>query len=306
MALDLRPLTLAELLDRSFSTYKRHVWLFAGIMAIPGALALGYTVLMQFLQHWLGPLTPTPNMTPEALFVRMAPMVVAGLVFMVVYMVVYAFALGATTVAVARIYNDQAVDVAETYRAVRPQGWRLVGLLIWATLRVMLAAMGLVLATGVLAALAALLTPILSVLIMFAGVGASFLLSIYLMVRYGVCVPAAVIENLGPNGAIKRSVELTEDYRGRIFLILLCAIVITYAAAALLQGPFIVGALLAGPETVTALTLNLIGAVLGTAGSLFTGPIMIIGLALAYYDLRIRKEALDLQMMLASLDAPRA
>ena len=47
---------------------------------------------------------------------------------------------------------------------------------------------------------------------------------------------------------------------------------------------------------------------LGTAGSAgtFTGPIMIIGLALAYYDLRIRKEALDLQMMFESIDAPRA
>ncbi len=32
---------------------------------------------------------------------------------------------------------------------------------------------------------------------------------------------------------------------------------------------------------------------------------MIIGLAMAYYDLRIRKEALDLQLMLESIDAPR-
>ena len=67
-----------------------------------------------------------------------------------------------------------------------------------------------------------------------------------------------------------------------------------------------VRALLAGRESVTALTLNLIGAIFGTIGSMFSGPIMIIGLAMAYYDLRIRKEALDLQMMLESLDAPRA
>jgi hypothetical protein len=30
---------------------------------------------------------------------------------------------------------------------------------------------------------------------------------------------------------------------------------------------------------------------------------MIIGLAMAYYDLRIRKEAFDLQVMLESVDA---
>jgi len=44
--------------------------------------------------------------------------------------------------------------------------------------------------------------------------------------------------------------------------------------------------------------------VLGGTASMFSGPIMIIGLALMYYDLRIRKEALDLQIMLESLDAP--
>jgi len=70
--------------------------------------------------------------------------------------------------------------------------------------------------------------------------------------------------------------------------------------------PFMVGAVLAGPETAAGLTLNMAGVVLGTAGSTFTGPIMMIGLALAYYDLRIRKEAFDLQMMLDAIDASGA
>jgi hypothetical protein len=39
---------------------------------------------------------------------------------------------------------------------------------------------------------------------------------------------------------------------------------------------------------------------------MFSGPLMKIGLAMLYYDLRIRKEALDLQMMLEALDAPSA
>ena len=304
MALDLRPLTIAELLDRSFSTYKRHVWLFAGIMAIPGAVALAYTVLMQLFQYWMGPITPAT--APETVLWKMAPMVIGGLLFFVVYMVIYAFALGATTIAVARIYNDQPVDVAGTYKAVRPLGWRLIGLLLWSSLRVFFAAFGIFVLTTILSFMAGLITPILSALVLLAGMMAAGLAAGYLMVRYGVSVPAAVLENLSPNQALVRSIDLTQDYRGRIFLILLCAIVITYATAALFQGPFMVGALLAGPETFTGLMLNVIGAVLGTAGTMFSGPIMIIGLAMAYYDLRIRKEALDLQMMLASLDAPRA
>jgi hypothetical protein len=39
------------------------------------------------------------------------------------------------------------------------------------------------------------------------------------------------------------------------------------------------------------------------AGSI-TGPLATIGLSLLYYDERVRKEAFDLQLMLASLDAP--
>jgi hypothetical protein len=34
-ALDLRPLSLGELLDRTFSLYRRNFWLFLGILRIP-------------------------------------------------------------------------------------------------------------------------------------------------------------------------------------------------------------------------------------------------------------------------------
>ena len=65
MALDLRPLTLAELLDRSFSTYKRHLWLFVGIMAVPASLAVVYSAIMQVLQFALGiQQQPDPDAKP--------------------------------------------------------------------------------------------------------------------------------------------------------------------------------------------------------------------------------------------------
>jgi len=304
MALDLRPLTLAELLDRSFSTYKRHIWLFVGIMAVPALFALVYSIVLQLFQFSNGPFPA--KMTPDESFRRVLPTLIATGVFVLLYMVIYAFALGATTIAVAHLYKNETVGVADTYRAVRPQGWRLVLLLVWASVRLMLAWTGILILVGIVAALLALLSPILSGVTFVLGMLASLAVIALFAVRYGVCVPAAVLENLGPNAALRRSVELTQGHRGRIFLILLCAIVITYATGALLQGPFIVGALVAGPGTPTALVLSVIGAVLGTAGSTFSGPIMIIGLALAYYDLRIRKEALDLQMMLDAIDAPRA
>jgi hypothetical protein len=41
----------------------------------------------------------------------------------------------------------------------------------------------------------------------------------------------------------------------------------------------------------------------GFVASLLTGPLATIGVALVYYDERIRKEAFDLQLMMSSLDA---
>jgi hypothetical protein len=37
-----------------------------------------------------------------------------------------------------------------------------------------------------------------------------------------------------------------------------------------------------------------------------TGPLATIGIALVYYDERVRKEAFDLQLMMSSLDPPAA
>jgi hypothetical protein len=58
----------------------------------------------------------------------------------------------------------------------------------------------------------------------------------------------------------------------------------------------------AGPETPTFFWANLLGTISGAIGGAFTGPLMIVAFAVLYYDLRVRKEGLDLELMLASLE----
>ena len=297
--MDLRPLTLAELLDRSFSTYKRHLWLFVGIMSVPSAFGMLYAITAQFFNRPI-----LPGMPPEEVLRRIVPLMVGAFGFMVIYLVVYSFALGATTIAVAQLYKGQPASVGTSYGEVRRHGWRMVLLLLWGTLRVGGTWFGLVMLTAVLAGFLAVLSPVLSGLMFIIGMFAGGVLAGYLAVRYGVAIPAVVLENLRAGKALARSVDLTHGHRGRVFLIILCAMMISYASTALLQGPFLLGAFLAGPGTSTAIALTIVGAVLGGIGHMFSGPIMIIGLAMEYYDLRIRKEALDLQMMLDSLDVP--
>jgi len=43
---DLRPMSLGEVLDRTFSLYKRNFWLFAGIVSLPYLLLLVINVVV--------------------------------------------------------------------------------------------------------------------------------------------------------------------------------------------------------------------------------------------------------------------
>jgi hypothetical protein len=304
---DLRPLTLAELLDRSFSTYRQHLWLFVGIMAVPAVWSVIFAVSMELLQAPLLRNVESQPASDEAIMrAAMTVLVAAGVavVAVLVYLFAYALALGATTVAVSRLYLGRDTTVGAAYAAVRRHAGALVLLLFWGWLRLFLTIMGFVIAGAVLAAVFGVISPILSGLVMIAAFAGAFGLSVFLIVRWGVAVPAVVLENLGARGSLRRSVELTEDNRGRVFLVILCAAVVGYATVLVLQVPFVVAATFAGPGTALATLLNVVGAVLGGIGSMFSGPIMIIGLAMIYYDLRIRKEALDLQLMQETLDAP--
>ena len=297
--MDLRPLTLAELLDRAFSTYRHHLWLFVGIMAVPAIWSITSAVAMEVFKA----LTTAPGAKPGDAPLQIALLLIGSFLFGIVYLLAYAFALGATTVAVSHLYMGRETSVGAAYRAVQPHWVRLVVLLFWCWLRLFLTMMGIVLVGGVLAAIFGMISPAFSIFFMALAVVGGGGLCVFFVVRWGVSVPAVVLENLPARSSLARSVELTSDNRGRTFLVILCALVITYATVALLQVPFIVGATLAGPGTALSMLLGIVGAVLGGIGSMFSGPIMIIGLAMMYYDLRIRKEAFDLQVMLDSLDA---
>jgi hypothetical protein len=301
MTLDLRPLTLAELLDRSFSTYKRHVWLFAGIMALPATVAMLMTVGFRLASQ-----PPPPGTPPEQLLRFVVPVLIATFVFFVIYLVVYTFALGATTIAVSELYLGRDITIKSAYQRVGRTSIRLFLLCLFAFLRITGALLALMVVLGVIAVLLAFISPLLTFLAFMLGFFGSFAILVFMSVRYGVSVPVVVLEGTPAGAGLNRSVDLTQGHRGRVFLIMLCAVVITYATTAIFQGPFIIASLVTGPGTPASLVLSLLGAVVGSIGAMFSGPVMIIGLAFMYYDLRIRKEALDIHLLLEHADAVRS
>jgi hypothetical protein len=268
-ALDLRPLSLGELLDRTFYLYRRYFLLFIGISAVPYLLIL-IPVLTGLLLYGLPGRSQVPNS------VMAVAAVVGGILIIAVALAVFVaflYSAGASVFAVSEIYAGRQPSIRGSFHLVRGKVGTIFGVMI------------------------------LSGLIMFAGFIALIIPGFYLMCRIPLATAAAMIEDLGPSDAIRRSFDLTKDFAGRSALIYLLAAALSYGVGLMIQIPFFV--LLA--VTAKQSHLMLLWTVLGQAGNFLGGilvaPVHTIGFALFYYDLRVRKEAFDLQMMMQAIGA---
>lgn len=301
--MDLRPLSIGELFDRAFVLYRRHFWLFVGITALPGVFALVLTLINTAIQNpaLLEGMDPESAEFQSALFGMLGAL--AGMmIVLAIYFVVYMVALGATTFAVSEVYMGRTAAIMQVYGRMRGR----IGALLWLLCLVGIRLFGLWLLAAVVVGMATAIHPIAGVLAGFGVIGAAGVLTVFLMLRWGVSVPALVLEGLSARQAIRRSIALTSGRLGRVFLLGLCATMVTYGALALFQAPFVGLAMYVGMETWTGLALSATGGVLGTIATTMTSPFLIIGLALIYYDARIREEGFDLEVMVAALDGPAA
>lgn len=260
--LDLRPLSLGEILDRTFILYRRNFLLFIGIVALPHLLILGYQLIDLFLLEGKpgAARTMSPAMGVFAL--------VGMLIGFVVYLVAYLFSQGGTVYAVSELYLGKPTTIRESFNRMRGQFGSLLGV-------VMLNGM---------------------------AVGVGFLLlivpGIYLMCRLITCVPAALLENLGPRDSLERSYTLTKDNAGRAFVIFLLYVTILYGAMFLFMMPFIFAIAMTAKDPSmlrVAMAFSQVGSFVATV---LVTPIFTIATAVFYYDLRVRKEAFDLQVMM--------
>lgn len=261
MAVVLRPLSLSELLDHTFSLYRQNFVLFAGIAALPNLLLFGVNLTNLLMTRGSPPSFSAVLMLIPILIVSVA---------------VLTLAQAATVFAVSHLYLDRPVTIGSAYSQITPH---LVGL------------SGLIIVIG-------LLTSIGFICLIVPG--------IWLLLRWSLAVPVAVLENTGL-GAMRRSVLLTRGDRGRIFMIYLLYIIVATVFSALWDVPMGM-AIALGHGTVVAPPLWT--QVLAQVGAFFTqcvvAPLMTVALSLVYYDERVRKEGFDLDHMMATLDASAA
>jgi hypothetical protein len=264
--LDLRPLSLGEILDRTFSLYRQNFLLFAGIVALPQlpTLALGL-VQIQLLRT---PAVRLAGQPPPDFANAFSTLGVGSLIAIVFNVVAYLFTHGGTVFAVSELYLGRTTTIGNSLRRM----WGKLGSLF-----------------------------VLLLLNFMAIVGALILLVVpgfYVACRLITCVPVALLENLGPGESFSRSFRLTEDDAGRSFVIYLLYYFLLLAAIVLLVYPFTYATVLSArnPDMMRLWsTLNLLG---GFFAGVVVAPIFTIAATVFYYDLRVRKEGLDLQLMM--------
>lgn len=279
--LDLRPLSLGEILDRTFTLYRRNFLLFAGISAISYLLVLGLGLAQSIFLPIVGLQNPTFN---RGLY--------AGGFFTILSVVVqilaYMFSQGSTVFAVSELYLGRQIGIGESFGRLRGELGSLFGVLFLNSLLVFGGPL-VCFITAFLGFSPALLL-LGFILMIFPG--------FYFACRVLVCVPATLLENIGPRSSLERSFALTKGNVGRAFAIYVLYFVLKYAAAGLLAWPFAFGIISSQKDPAMFrmwLSLTQVGSFI--AGVL-VGPVLTIAAAVYYYDLRVRKEAFDLQFMM--------
>lgn len=260
----LRPLSYGDLLDEMFDLYKKNFLVLAGISAVV-FVPLNAIMFGLFSDVFSGAAVRTPD-----------PMVLAkaGLSILFFSIVIafplQSFAQAATTWAVSRNYLGEPATIAESYKAVGRT-------VIMFTL-----------------------TMLLSGLIIFIGMMLCFVPGIIFALWYSLVAQVYVIEGKSGMEALNRSKDLFSGNGLRVFLVLLIAWILVQILQKILIFPFELS-MQSNPMGTFSSPYGVVFGIATGVVSAVTYPIMTIATTLLYYDLRVRKEGFDIQMLAANM-----
>lgn len=262
----LRPLSVGDLLDGTFSTIRRNPRATVGLAALLVTVQQALALTAQLLTSGIPTLTGFADQT----FSLGAIGGYGDVIGLLLAAVVGAVLTGMLVVVVSEDVLGRTVTAGEVWRRVRGRLWPLL--------------------------LAAAITGILPYL------GLVFLLvpGIILWGAWALTTPALVLEGLGPIAAIKRSWRLAWPSFGRVWgvrtLSELLAALMTYLIAVplTLAGLLLAYALGASEGDQLPIAALVMTVLAGIAAGTVTAPFLAGVLALLYVDRRMRAEGLDL------------
>jgi len=266
----LRPLEIGDLFDEIFRVYRRNFTLFAGVsvaIVIPALLIQyfigSFTQLGQSVSilSSIAQGTRPPPVAPPD--INWIGLLVAG----VLNLIIYPFSIGALVFATCELGEGRQPTWGSVFGGVLKRYWA-------------------VFAVGIIYGLISLLIVIPP-------------LWVYIAVGWSVALPALFVENRGIFNSLGRSWELVDRRWWRTFLLLLLVLLLLYVVEIALGAFSTAGILLTLflPQVVAGLVVYTLSDVLRAVAA----PVFYIAIVLIYYDLRVRREGLDLVQQAQSL-----
>jgi hypothetical protein len=266
--LRLRPLEIGDLLDETFRMYRRHFFLFAGISVILSIPLAASAGFSFFTVFSVFAQQAASNQAPD-----LGPTLASLSVVVVLTIVLYPLLYGAITYAACESALGRPVTFWGALRAAFRRYLHIIGYFLL----------------------------ILGMSVLFCV----FPLWIWIGVRWIVWMPVMFVENLGLGAALGRSWRLVEGRWWRTFLILFLMYILVEVVGTALQAFLYLAQLLLQAVLTSYLSLAIYEAA-GILVSALVAPILQIAIVLIYFDLRVRREGLDLFQLAQRVGTPPA
>jgi hypothetical protein len=269
--LRLRPLEIGDLLDETFRMYRRHFFLFAGLsvlLSIPSAALSGffsYALLNGLLQQTNAVSGPNFN------YNFLGTTLIAAVVILLITLVLLPFFYGAVTFAACESALGRPVTASGILSGVTRHYFQLLGY--WLLIGLML--------------------------IVFCLLP----LWIWIWVSWVAVMPIMFIEHAGLGAAMSRSRRLVDGRWWRTFLTVFLIFIIIYAVRIALGAFIALGQGLLQLVVSPLVVVWISGATSVVVDSL-VNPVFQIAVVLIYFDLRVRREGLDLFQLAQGLPSP--
>jgi hypothetical protein len=293
----LRPLGVGDIVDRVFSMYRQRALLFAALSAVPYlALFLVIGGIGLSLGSQLAPLAPfieevsTPGRVPNLTFTpalagAFFTLVVFAVVASLVSVLFLSVQIGSLVDAAAARYLGRETTIGASFRAGLRVAPKIIGT-------------GLLLFFSLLLGWVVLFVVLIvanNALVAAVGILGGFVATVFVFASWLVAPVVAAVEPIGPLHAVRRSWWLSNGHRWRILGLQILLAVLQAVLSTLIS--FIFVASFISDAVVRVVLQNIVNVV----ATVLWAPVEWGTFTILYFDLRVRKEALDLQIAAEAL-----
>ena len=289
----LRPLGVGDIVDRVFALYRAQPVLFLAIATAPYLLlvlvivGLGLAFATSFLGFisMLNQAAEGRQPDVSTLAAGLATFVVFVLAVVIVAIVVLSAQSAALIAAFSHQYLGRQTTIGQAFR----EGLAAAPSIIGASLLLFVLLVALWIALAVVMAVAQ------QVLVVIAAIVGGIVATIYIAASALVAPVVVTVEHVGPAQALRRSWTLSDGHRWRILGLQLLLGLLNGVISVLLSTIFVTT--LVSDPIMRAIATQVVNVIANIAWT----PVQWGTFAILYYDLRVRREAFDLQLAAEAL-----